>query len=266
MKSIFDIEKRLDIKEEFRRFVKVFHSSKTIKYRYSYEYLSLFEFFDVNIFQKWKYRDTMLSVKEFLGHIGVTESVLKGREVITEEVFLRYMEFVLNMLMLAEFEIAECDIILELLKAAIKNIDVILEKMNYTKCRIDDKIILSKRNSDVDSVLEYVPKDIAECLLEYNDFRIQNDIDSKRKILKDIDLYIEKNIKIKSFDTSLDNAIGTVVNEMGVNHPINKEPYLSYNNTQLIEWYDKCFLMMIHAIRAVEVNKIKSERKELVQK
>ena len=53
---------------------------------------------------------------------------------------------------------------------------------------------------------------------------------------------------------------------MGVNHPITEEPYKSFTEEQLIEWYDKCFLMMIHAIRTVEVNKIKNERKQLLQK
>lgn len=265
MKSIFEIEKRLNINQEFRKFVKVFHSLKTIKCRLMIEWITLFDFFDIKVFQKWKYRDTMLSTKEFLAHIGVSEEILKGRITISEEVFLRYIEFVLNMLLISKFELYDCDIT-EIVNAAIENINVILEKMNYEKYEIEDRIILSKRNADVDSVLEYVPKDIVECLLEYNDFRIQNDIESKRKILKDIDLYIEKNINIKAFDVNLNNAIGTIVNEMGVNHPINKEPYLSYNNTQLIEWYDKCFLMMIHAIRAIEVNKIKNERKQLLQK
>ena len=33
-----------------------------------------------------------------------------------------------------------------------------------------------------------------------------------------------------------------------------------------IEWYDKCFLLIIHGIRAITVNEIKNERKELVKK
>ncbi len=65
---------------------------------------------------------------------------------------------------------------------------------------------------------------MASTLLEYNDFRIQDDIKTKQKILKNIDLYIEKNINIKSFDKELDNAIGTIVNKIGVNHPIKEEP------------------------------------------
>ena len=51
---------------------------------------------------------------------------------------------------------------------------------------------------------------------------------------------------------------------MGVNHPIKDEPYKSFAEEQLLEWYDKCFLMMLHVIRAKEVKKIKNERKALV--
>ena len=138
--------------------------------------------------------------------------------------------------------------------------------MNYESKQIKDKIIITKRNADVDSILEFVPKNIRDVLLEYNDFRIKNDLEAKQKLLKEIDLYIEGNIKVSSFDTSLDDSIGTIVNKMGVNHPLKEEPFKSFSKEQLLEWYDKCFVMMIHAIRTVEINKIKAERKALVSK
>ena len=53
---------------------------------------------------------------------------------------------------------------------------------------------------------------------------------------------------------------------MGVNHPIKEEPYNTFSKEELLRWYDKCFLMMIHAIRTVEVNKIKNQRAKLVKK
>ena len=146
-----------------------------------------------------------------------------------------------------------------------ENIPKILEKMNYKLKELEDKVIIVKRDSDVDSILTVVSEDIADILLEYNDFRIKNNIEEKKKILKKIDLYIEKNIKIKSFDKGLDDCIGTIVNKMGINHPIEEE-FKTLTVTELIEWYDKCFLMMIHAIRTVEINKIKNERKKLIVK
>lgn len=77
---------------------------------------------------------------------------------------------------------------------------------------------------------------------------------------------MKKEKNISSIDSNLMDSIGTIVNEMGINHPINKEPYKSLKESELIEWYDKCFLLMIHAIRTLKVNEIKKERLELVKK
>ena len=38
----------------------------------------------------------------------------------------------------------------------------------------------------------------------------------------------------------------------------------SFTEEQLLTWYDKCFLMMLHAIRTVEIRKIKKERKDIL--
>lgn len=269
MKSIFDLENRLDINNEFEKLVSVFHEDRYAaiyaedKYHHK-EYSTVMEAIDKMIFLKWKYRDTLMDTDEYLEHIGINyeSTLLYGATPISKTNFLYYLEFLANMFFLMKEEES-----IELSKraiAAIENIPKILEKMNYELKKLDDKVIIVKRSSDVDSVLSTVPEDIADILLEYNDFRIKDNIEEKKKILKKIDLYIEKNINVKSFDKGLDDSIGMIVNKMGVNHPIEEELFKSFRRAQLIEWYDKCFLMMIHAIRTVEVNKIKKERKELL--
>lgn len=55
-----------------------------------------------------------------------------------------------------------------------------------------------------------------------------------------------------------------IVNKMGINHPIKEETYLSLSEDELLEWYDKCFELMIHAIRFKRVKEIKEERKKLI--
>lgn len=262
MKSIFEIENRLDIQVEFKKFIKVFHKLNVICKSYNYAYTSLFKYIDSHVFKKWKYRDTMLSTDEFLIHIGISPKILTGEEKITEEIFLRYIEFILNMV--TSSSIMYDSIREEILDSTLDNIPIILEKMNYKSENIEDRIILTKRNSDVDSIISKVPKDISVILLEYNDFRIEKDISVKREILKQLDLYIEENIKLKSFDTNLSNCIGMIVNKMGVNHPLNEEPFASFTEETLIDWYDKCFLMMIHAIRIPKIKEIQEERKKLL--
>ena len=270
MKSIFDLENRLDINNEFERFVRELYEDRNAALYaedeyHQKEYSTLIEVIDKKIFLKWKYRDTFIDVDEYLEHIGVDyeKTLIYGVEPIDKTTFLYFLEFLANMWVLIKKEDS-----IELSQRAIatmENIPKILEKMNYKLKELEDKVIIAKRDSDVDSILTVVSEDIADILLEYNDFRIKNNIEEKKKLLKKIDLYIEKNIKIKSFDKGLDDSIGTIVNKMGINHPIEEE-FKTLTVAELTEWYDKCFLMMIHAIRTVEINKIKDERKKLISK
>ena len=270
MKSIFDVENRLDIRREYERLARVFYEDReSALYAeddyHQKEYSTLIEAIDKMIFLKWKYRDTFIDVDEYLEHIGVDyeKTLIYGVEPIDKTTFLYFLEFLANMWVLIKKEDS-----IELSQRAIatmENIPKILEKMNYKLKEVEDKVIIVKRDSDVDSILTVVSEDIADILLEYNDFRIKNNIEEKKKILKKIDLYIEKNIKIKSFDKGLDDSIGTIVNKMGINHPIEEE-IKTLTISELTEWYDKCFFMMIHAIRTVEINKIKDERKKLISK
>lgn len=270
MKSIFDLENRLDINNEFERFVRELYEDRNAALYaedeyHQKEYSTLIEVIDKKIFLKWKYRDTFIDVDEYLENIGVDyeKTLMYGVEPIDKTTFLYFLEFLANMWVLIKKEDS-----IELSQRAIatmENIPKILEKMNYKLKELEDKVIIVKRDSDVDSILTVVSEDIVDILLEYNDFRIKNNIEEKKKILKKIDLYIEKNIKIKSFDKGLDDSIGTIVNKMGINHPIEEE-FKTLTVTELIEWYDKCFFMMIHAIRTVEINKIKDERKKLISK
>ena len=266
MKSIFELENRLDINKEFDKMLRVLQGDENaVIYSTPYhlrEYGRFIDGINETVFLEWKYRDTFIDVYDYLDFIGIDEIFLEDGDYSDENKFLLYIEFIINIAnLIKDSEKIE---LLPKTVAIIENIPVILEKMNYKLEKIGDKIVITKRSSDVDSILAKTPNDISSMLLEYNDFRIRNDINMKKKILKELDLYIEKNINIKSFDRELDNSIGVIVNKMGVNHPIKEEPYKNFSREQLLEWYDKCFLMMIHAIRTIEIKNIKDERKKLL--
>ena len=157
MKSIFEIENRLDIQKEFRKFIKVFHNIDGVIDKDSYENVTVMEYFDRNIFKKWEFRDTILTIEEYLDFIGITYNVILGKEQITEEKFLRYVEFVLNMLFKAGNYFFS-KIKSEIIEATLKNLIIIIEKMNYKFVELEDRVILSKRNAYLDSVLKDVPK------------------------------------------------------------------------------------------------------------
>lgn len=275
MKSIFELENRLDINKEFEKIVyELYEDEQAALYaedeHHLEQYTSLIDAIDKMVFLKWKYRDTFMDVEEFIDSIGIDPErvLLRGTYYIGKEKFLLFLEFLINMYPLMKLEKIELS---KRALALFQNIPTILEKMNYKLEEVEDKIVITKRDSNVDSVLTNVPNDIAYLLLEYNDFKICNDINEKKAILKAIDLYLDnddKKIKkqIKGIDKELVDTFETILNNMGINHDNSDQKYKSMPDEEKIKWYDKCFLLIIHGIRAITVNEIKNERKELVKK
>lgn len=263
-KSIFDIENRLDISIEFKKFIDVLNKEDAILR--SGCFLTYFEFVNRYVFNIWEYRDTFIDIYSYLTHIGITSDMIRNG-IIDESHFLNFLEFLLNIDKTIKDNNLEKYIIDIVVKNIVPhNIPIILEKMNYEKYENGGKICIRKRDSDVDSILEIVPEDVSLLLLSYNDIR-NNNLEAKKDILKGLDLYIEKGKKeYKSFDSKLYDSIGTIVNKMGINHPIDEEPYTNMSKEQIIKWYDKCFKLMIHLIRTKEINIIKEERVNLIKK
>lgn len=264
-KSIFEIENRLNIVEEFKKILTILYEEKTIYY--NYEDLNLMTFLNKYVFSNWKYRDTFIELSDYMRNIGITSSVETGNEELTEEKFLNFLELLLNLYLTItrQFDMEKIFYYSEKVKNTIPhNIPIILEKMNYEAVYCKDKVILRKRDADVDSVLDIVPINIAELLLSYNDIR-NNNIESKKTILKKIDLYIDSNKrKYKSISADLLNSIDIIINKMGINHIEDKEPFNKFSNDELCAWYDKCFRMIIHLIRMEEISKISNETKLLI--
>ena len=271
MKSIFEIENRLNIQAEFEKMFTEFQTNNmAVKYKECNDKMietgTLVDAIDNTIFLEWKYRDTFLNIDEYLEHLGipVDDIYTYGVGNISEKYFLYYIEFWANMQLLLR---EKGNLIIEIsqkIEALFQNMNLILEKMNYKLNKQEDKIIITKRCIDVDATLKIVNKELSERILEYYDFRIEKDIHEKRKILKDLDLYIEKNIDVKSFDRETDGTIGVIVNKMGINHPIREEKYKNLSEEELLKWYDKCFLLMLYVIRRKEVKNINEERKKFM--
>ena len=260
-KSIFEIENRIDINKEYKKLMSALFESHTIYYESSF--MSLFDFINEYVFNLWEDRETFVELEDFFSHIGLNSS-----EYVSLESFLNFLELMLNLIYVLNkhydngiFYSIKVKNIFE------HNVPIILEKLNYKVVDIKNRKIIIKRDADVDSVLEFVPDNIADLLLSYNDIRCNN-LESKKSILKNIDLYLESDLNKKNFkslDSKLWDSIGTIVNKMGINHPIQDEPFLSLKHGEIISWYDKCFKMMLHLIRMKEIKSYKNERDILVQ-
>lgn len=258
MKSIFDIELRISIEEEFEKIMGVFFRENTIIYERNW--FSFIELLNDYYFCEWKYGETCLSVEEYLNYIGVYDDRFYNGVNLSEESFLMLLEFICNMTLIIHDDVKE-DIIrfksAQLKKVLYTNVPLILEKMNYQIVINQGLAKIIKRDSDVDSVLDIVPEDISELLLSYNDIRIKEDIKEKGSILKKLDLYIEKRKnKYKQYNNRTYDSVQFLVNKLEINHP---KSNIEIDEKEQLNYYDKCFVLMLHLIRTEKINNYNNE-------
>lgn len=261
--SIFDVEIRLDINKEFNKMIKYLHFTDNTTQSKGFGGFTFIEAIDNYTFKYWPYRDTAINCVEYLKKLGLPDYLFRGVDtVITVKHFLYYIEFIYNIYEYAMYS-GSIHVDNENVKAILENIDIIVEKLNCKFVQDGDKFILIKRDANVDSVIEKVDDDIAFLLLEYNDFKVKDNLKRKNEILKSIDKYIEKNqSEYSNIDKDSYKSFGYILNNFGVNHKIN-DKYKDITTDKLLKWYDKAFDLAIHLIRFADVKKINKERKEL---
>ncbi|MBR1718089.1 MAG: hypothetical protein IJ715_02320 [Bacilli bacterium] len=260
-KSIFDVEIRLDFKKEFFKMLKYLHYAENTT-KCNRNYYTFIGAIDSYIYKYWPYRGTTLNCTEFLESIGISKFFFAKPDCIDIDRFLYYIEFIYNIYEYAMYSGSIC-VDDENVKAVLENIEIIAEKLNYKFVQQGDKFLLTKRDVNVDSVINKVDEDIALLLLEYNDFKVKDNLKRKNEILKSIDKYIEKNqSEYSNIDKDSYKSFGYILNNFGVNHKIN-DKYKDITTDKLLKWYDKAFDLAIHLIRFADVKKINKERKEL---
>lgn len=255
-KSIFDYEVRIDIRKELNKLNDILYQDDSI---WCNRFLTLYEYINDTIFPEWKYKSIFIDFEDYLDVMNIDlENPLNSSEID----LLSVLEVLINLWPSICCSVERKNINSKVIGYFESTIPAVLEKLNYEIITDGDKERLVKRDADVDSILDLVPSDCAKLLLDYNDIR-NNTLKNKKSILKELDLYLEKNKKdFQNVDKETYNTIEYIVNNMGVNHPIKKEPFKDYDEEKLIDWYDKCFKLIIHFIRKKEVNKINEIRKE----
>lgn len=261
-KSIFDLEIRVNLNSEYQNLYKILMEKNALYYsRWHY---SLYQFINDEVFPLWANKGLFVDFDDFLNKIGInfTENICD------EEKFLYLLEALINLWPIAckrlDFVTYEDSFSKRVLGYMNMYIPKLIEQLNYTIINKNGRKLIIKRDSDVDSILEIVPENCAQLMLDYNDIR-NNNIESKITILKKLDKYIEENKTVyKSINTDTYNSIQTIVNKMGINHPLSEEPFKSFSTDELINWYDKCFKLIIHLIRQKEVNDINNSRKKII--
>lgn len=275
VKSIFDLEKRTDLNTEVKRLEIYLEASKYYIYDYSYEECTFWKLVNFH-FEFWPYRYTATTVQEFFNLIELPED-LQNRN---NEENLYFLQFIYDYIKWLEevsnkYVTHSRDTTIEQIQISyneniakfqtiLNNIELTAELLNYKIEKIDDHFTFIKRDADVDSVLPALENEenIRLALLEYNDFRIENDIKQKRIILKQIGDYLEPRRKFyNSYNKTLTDCIFNLLNKMKIRHfdADQKE----FSDQEYLDWYDKLYKMMIHLIRTSTIVEIQNEVKKL---
>ena len=101
------------------------------------------------------------------------------------------------------------------------------------------------------------------------DFRIEDDLDSKKDIIKRLADYLEpERALLKQLNSSLEDQIFYNLNNIHLRHNNqkgeNKKEYVAnMSEEELLSWYDKTYCLILTAIRLIEFNKNKQEYQDL---
>lgn len=255
VKSIFDLEKRTDLKKECLRIEKYL---STLQFTTSANYCSncsFWELFDSYI-EFWPYRYTAINVKDFFDLVGLPLQVEK----MNNTQCLYYIQLILDFIMWLSNSRnpSNYSLVLSTLfntnkdkfNIIIQNITIIMNFSNYSIEKINNHYTFIKRDADTDSILSIIENedDLRLALLEYNDFRIENDVEEKKKLIFKIYQFIELHKKeYQEKNNNLYKSISYIVNNYKIRHSNNHQTSLNVSDT--IEVYDICFKMMIHLIR-----------------
>lgn len=175
MNSIFDVERRSDLRTGYLRIINLAYEKRFNSGIYYYPE-DLWEIIDEQI-RKWKYKGNANNHIQFLNDINIT--CYRGD--VSEDTMMAVMEFLLNMcIFICEELYSPEDQNIQPYKNIIENITYTLESINYQVYKNGDRYQFTKRNSDADSVMTCVDEDgLALQLLNYCDFRIRNDAEEK---------------------------------------------------------------------------------------
>jgi len=253
--SIFNLNNKNTYKDEYYKIIKILNSKCILYDKETYTY---FDFVDSHLFHHWKYRKTFLDCSSYMEFIGVSNN-----KKLTEDAFLNFLEFILNIQLLLE-SIKKYKSIIFTDKAnsiLFHNIPLIIESMGYQQINIDDKIYLLKQDLIYDDLLDLVPNDLYELITSYN--LIENSgIKMKRIILNKIyNIMLNDIDKYKAYNNSIFISIKTVVTKMGIIGDIDKK-YINLTNYKLRKYYDYCHELMTYLIKTEYIIKYKNEIKD----
>lgn len=275
VKSIFDLEVRLDFDKEYNRLIEMIESPA-----FNVPYTSRLTFVQmVNVvFPFWPYRHTARTVLEYfeLKHIKFGSFALSREDRLYNIQFLS--DFICWICdyphhIAKGYDREDIESLLEgiedenhrIFTMLSQNIREIIESLNMEIKTINGHITFIKRDADIDSVLTQFETDldIRLLLLSYNDFRVENSLEEKQHILKKLADWLEpqKN-RYKAINPSLTSDVFSALNNGNIRHN-NQRQWFFETKEEQIKMYDKIFKLILHLIREEDIEKIHEKIKAL---
>lgn len=216
-KSIYDIlGKRINILNEYEKLYDLFNNEHT--YTYGTKYYSLADLIDLFI-ADWEYRATYRNIEEILLDLELDEET-------TEETAMQDILYLIELILNVEdfierknaifnnqyfdYDNYGVDLIYKKSNIIADNIEILLKELGYKSYKEKkNKIKIRKNNADALEVAAVIGNEgVADLILDYNDFRIENDLKAKKDILNSLGQYIEPLRKdIKNANSSLEDYV-----------------------------------------------------------
>ena len=270
VKSIFELERRFDFDKEFNRLYELLNQ-EIYNYEYSHRYNANFWRIADNFFTKWEHRLTAINVAQYFSDLEINykrpSSCDKTEKLYILQFIDSYIYYMINTRKISTARLIDLNNrIYTPYLVIIENIKILLENLNFRRQlnKENNTIIYIKRDCDTDSVLSIIENedDLRLALLEYNDFRIENNIIEKRMILKKLGDYLEpKRKEFNSINRPLTDDIFFMLNKFYIRH--NNSSNITFDSdADYIKWYDKLFKMIIHLIRMKYIIEVQNDLKE----
>ena len=268
-KTIFELERRTDLVSDFR--FTVTDLEKTNVITKSLGNMSLKQLIN-DCIKTWPYRQGASSIPSYAS--------AKGFDIydIDDETDILYnYELFLNLLHWAPtydrnradmLSFDDSSTIVEECARCIENIEYKLEMVNMRVREITTEetpqYVISKRDANVDAVIEAVPK-LSEVLLSYLDVRNRNDEGAKKAVLKAIADHLEQKRKDKCYQGTEYNRLCenlfAVFNNASIRHKNSQQWKLK--KPERMKLYDQTFKAAIHLMQKEDIDLFNSKVSDL---
>lgn len=275
-KTLYDLlNSNINYEIEYDKLRKSFFSDKLIRLNtiFVFSYSEIFN----SWIKYWDYRGLNCDSKEIVSKID-SQKGRGNREYIKKCIYM--CEFILNVRQFLKY-IQESneysggrpfDYFDDAL--FIDNVLYILDKLGYDYKVVEKyKVVLYLKNSDaVETAIVINNKEVSDAIIEYNDFRITNNVIEKRKILLEIYKYLEPNRKkISDKNKEVSESLFMAFNKLNIRHDNvdgkRKESIIAdMESEELIFWYDNIYNLSLIAIRLIELDETLKQFKELKSK